>query len=128
MTSPSTQEDLSRNELINGNIDLISSIMSLMESLEGSTQKKILENLVSEILKMPEIANFIREDQTPEEEVAIDGEMTGGDFGGPDIDIDTSGEGGTSDMSDAFSGGGSEGSSDSGEFTADEYSSFEDEL
>lgn len=128
MTSPSTQEDLSRNELINGNIDLISSIMSLMESLEGSTQKKILENLVSEILKMPEIANFIREDQTPEEEVAIDGEMTGGDFSGPDIDIDTSGEGGTSDMSDAFSGGGSEGSSDSGEFTADEYSSFEDEL
>lgn len=128
MTSPSTQEDLSRNELINGNIDLISSIMSLMESLEGSTQKKILENLVSEILKMPEIANFIREDQTPEEEVAIDGEMTGGDFGGPDIDIDTSGEGDTSDMSDAFSGGGSEGSSDSGEFTADEYKSFSDEL
>lgn len=128
MTSPSTQEDLSRNELINGNIDLISSIMSLMESLEGSTQKKILENLVSEILKMPEIANFIKEDRTPSEDVAIDGEITGGDFSGPDIDIDTSGEGDTSDMSDVFSGGGSEGSSDSGEFTADEYSSFEDEL
>lgn len=128
MTSPSTQEDLSRNELINGNIDLISSIMSLMESLEGSTQKKILENLVSDILKMPEIANFIREDQTPPEDISIDGEMTGGDFGGPDIDPGTSGEGDTSDMSDVFSGGESEGSSDSGEFTADEYASFEDEL
>lgn len=127
MTSPSTQEDLSRNELLNGNIDLISSIMSLMESLEGSTQKKILENLVSDILKMPEIANFIKEDQTPSEDVVIDGEMTGSSFSSPNVDLSSSGDD-TSDMSDVFSGGSGGDSSDSGEFTADEYASFEDEL
>lgn len=76
MTSPSTQEDLSRNDLLNGSIDLISSIMSLMESLEGDTQKKILEFLISRVLKMPEISTIISEDSTPEEEISIDGVMT----------------------------------------------------
>lgn len=127
MTSPSTQEDLSRNELLNGNIDLISSIMSLMESLEGSTQKKILENLVSEILKMPEISEIIKQDQTPDDEVAIDGEMSAEPMSPPS-------GGGTSDMSDIFSGESGEesssetSSSSSGGFTDQEYSEFQDTL
>ena len=128
MTSPSTQEDLERNELIQGNIELISSIMSLMESLEGETQKKILKKLIEDVLKMPEISAIVQEDKTPPEDVSIDGEMSGGpdldlgggldDFGVPDDDFDTV------DMSDDF---GSEPSVDDG-FTDAEYSAFEDEL
>lgn len=130
MTSPSTQEDISRNDLINGNIDLISSIMSLTESLQGETQKEILTKLVSEILKMPDLAEIIEKDQTPDEEVMVDGEMSSG---GSDLDIDigdvgpepTTGDGDSIDASDVF--GDSSGSPEGG-FTDAEYSSFEDEL
>lgn len=130
MTSPSTQEDISRNDLINGNIDLISSIMSLTESLQGETQKEILTKLVSEILKMPDLAEIIEKDQTPDEEVMVDGEMSSG---GPDLDIDvgdvgpepTTGDGDSIDASDVF---GDSSESPEGGFTGAEYSSFEDEL
>lgn len=130
MTSPSTQEDISRNDLINGNIDLISSIMSLTESLQGETQKEILTKLVSEILKMPDLAEIIEKDQTPDEEVMVDGEMSSG---GPDLDIDigdvgpepTTGDGDSIDASDVF---GDSSESPEGGFTDAEYSSFEDEL
>lgn len=130
MTSPSTQEDISRNDLINGNIDLISSIMSLTESLQGETQKEILTKLVSEILKMPDLAEIIEKDQTPGEEVMVDGEMSSG---GPDLDIDigdvgpepTTGDGDSIDASDVF---GDSRESPEGGFTDAEYSSFEDEL
>lgn len=129
MTSPSTQEDISRNELINGNVDLISSIMSLLESLEGGTQKKVLEYLITDILKMPELGALIKEDNTPDEDVSVDGEMSSPDFGGGDLGgFDDFGDGddvGLSDMSDEFKGGAND--SDE-EFTADEYASFEDEL
>lgn len=122
MTSPSTQEDLERNELIQGNIDLISSIMSLMESLDGGTQKKILSRLIEDILKMPEISSIVKKDDTPDEDIEIDGDPSGSDFnepdvGGPDLETDTV------DMSDDFD------VPDSGQtFTDDEYGSFEDEL
>lgn len=130
MTSPSTQEDISRNDLINGNIDLISSIMSLTESLQGETQKEILTKLVSEILKMPDLAEIIEKDQTPDEEVMVDGEMSSG---GSDLDIDigdvgpepTTGDGDSIDASDVF---GDSSESPEGGFTDAEYSSFEDEL
>ena len=89
MTSPSTQEDLERNELIGGNIDIVSAILDLTSSLEGSTQKKVLSYLVNNVMKMPEIAQIIDEDVTPEEEVDIEG---GGAPGGPDLDIDFGGE------------------------------------
>lgn len=123
MTSPSTTEDSARQELINGNIDLISSIMSLMESLEGSTQKGILEYLLRNILKMPDIAEMVQEDKTSEEDIAIDGEMTG-PVGGPpvsDFSDDTVSISTSALPSD-------EGPSDGGGFTDAEYSSFEDEL
>lgn len=122
MTSPTTQDDISRNELINGNVDLINSIMSLMESLEGGTQKKILDHLVSKILKMPEVAEMIHEDATPEDEISIDGEMTSPDFSEPPGASE-----GTTDLSDTFGGGG-ETSEDVEDFTEDEFKSFEDEL
>lgn len=128
MTSPSTQEDLERNELIQGNIELISSIMSLMESLEGETQKKILKKLIEDILKMPEISAIVQEDKTPSDEVSVDGEMGDGpdldlgggpeDFGGPEDNMDTV------DMSTDFDSG----VDDADSFTDAEYSAFEDDL
>ena len=131
MTSPSTQEDLERNELIQGNIDLISSVMDLMESFSGSTQKKVLNKLISDILKMPEVADIVKEDETPEEDIGIEGDPSGdefdvdseGDFGGPE-----SGDEETSDISNDFD---SDFDSDAGsedKFTDDEFSQFEDEL
>lgn len=131
MTSPSTQEDLERNELILGNIDLIESIMSLMGSLEGGTQKKILNHLIANVLKMPEVAEFVKKDGTPEEDVDVDASNAGADsvdsgsdvdFGGDDVGGGSAG-GDTADMSDAFGGGSADGG-----FTDDEYSSFEDSL
>lgn len=123
MTSPSTQEDLERNELIQGNIDLIDSIMSLTESLEGGTQKKILTKLVNDVLKMPEIGKLIEEDLTPDEDVSVDGEMH--DVG--DLDMSSDFDSGFEVSSDS----GPESSadvSDEDSFTDDEFSSFEDEL
>lgn len=134
MTSPSTQEDLQRNELLNSNLDLISSIMSLMESLEGNTQKKILEDLVANVLKMPDIAEYIHQDQTPEDEVAIDGEMSGGsgpDLGGPPVDMSDTFSGETSTGSSSSEGSESDESSSSetsGGFTDAEYQEFQDTL
>lgn len=130
MTSPSTSEDTARQELINSNIDLISSIMSLMESLEGNTQKGILEYLVRNILKMPDIAEMVQEDKTPEEEVEIDGEMSGVGSGpslGPSFS-DNSVSINSSDTSSDLSRSTDSDSSDEGGFTDSEYSSFEDEL
>lgn len=126
MASPSTQEDLQRNELINGNIDLISSIMSLMESLSGGTQKDILEYLVSNILKMPEVADFVSKDKTPEDEIDIDGMMSSPPKSTPS-------GGGVTDITKEFSSAPSTPSSDedsepSSGFTDQEYSEFEDEL
>lgn len=120
MTSPTTQDDISRNDLINGNVDLISSIMSLLESLEGDTQKEALEFLVSDVLKMPKISEMIKKDKTPAEEVEVDGDLTppGSRGGGPS---------GTADLSDTF-GGAEEGPDEDSGFTDDEYDSFEDEI
>ena len=127
MTSPSTQEDLDRANLISTNVGLVSSIMSLMESLEGDTQKKILNHLVANVMKMPEVATIIEDDTTPSEDIAVDGEMSDIDTGGPDIDIDLgSSGGGSSDLSTEFSGGTESGESSGEGFTDEEYSSFED--
>lgn len=128
MTSPSTQEDLERNELIQGNIELISSIMSLMESLEGETQKKILKKLIEDVLKMPEISAIVNEDETPSEEIDIEGDGSGPDLdlGGSDFGSDEGGS--TDDFDAAFGAGGSESAPDEGGFTDDEYSEFEDDL
>lgn len=127
MASPSTQEDLERNELIESNASIVSGIMDLVESLEGDTQKKILEFLMSNVMKMTEVANFIKEDSTPEEDISINGSpVSGSDFGSPDIggfepsssDIDKP-EDFTSDNS-----------TPSGEdiFTDEEFAEFEDDL
>lgn len=129
MTSPSTQEDLERNELIGNNVDLISSIMDMTSSLEGNTQKKILTHLVSNVLKMPEIATIIKEDTTPEEEIDIEGSDTS--VGGSS-DLSTPDMGGSSETTDAtavFSGESSDSSSGSDtEFSDAEYDSFQDEM
>lgn len=113
MTSPSTQEDLDRANLVSNNIDLVSSIMSLLESLEGDTQKEILEYLITNIMKMPEISEIIAKDTTSSEDIQIDGEMSQPDRS-PSINIDIPT---TDNTVDATS-----------QFTSDEYSSFEDEL
>lgn len=112
MTSPSTQEDLDRANLVSNNIDLVSSIMSLLESLEGDTQKEILEYLITNIMKMPEISEIIAKDTTPSEDIQIDGEMSQPDSSSS-INIDIP----MDNTVDATS-----------QFTSDEYSSFEDEL
>lgn len=138
MASPSTQEDLERNELISGNIDLVSSIMDLTESFEGDTQKKILVTLFNNIIRMPEIADIIEQDGTESEDIQIDGEPGGRpDFGGPSPggEFDLSDE-----FSDAFGGGEPETNSEApppsgaeetgggaeGGFTAADYANFED--
>lgn len=126
MTSPSTQEDLERNELIGGNIDIVSAILDLTSSLEGSTQKKVLSYLVNNVMKMPEIAQIIDEDVTPEEEVDIEG---GGAPGGPDLDIDFGGEA----PSDEVEVGEEtpeeeEPSSTEGGFSDEDFADFEDTL
>lgn len=127
MTSPSTQEDLERNELINGNIDLVSNIMDLTDSLEGDTQKKILVHLVNNVMKMPEIGAMIEEDATPEEEIDIQG--GGGTGGSPDIDIDLGGGPEEVDMTDTFEGGEEPSTEETeGGFSDEDYAAFEDEL
>lgn len=130
MTSPSTQEDLERNELINGNLELVGNIMELMGSLEGDTQKKILENLFREVMKMPELAEMIKEDMTPEEDISIDGSgITGG--GGSDLDIDIGGapeSGGEGPDLDFGSDEGPSAGGEEGGFTNAEFSEFEDEI
>lgn len=127
MTSVSTQEDLERNELINGNIDLVSNIMDLTDSLEGDTQKKILVHLINNVMKMPEIGAMIEEDATPEEEIDIQG--GGGTGGSPDIDIDLGGGPEEVDMTDTFEGGEEPGTEETeGGFSDEDYAAFEDEL
>ena len=127
MTSPSTQEDLERNELVQGNVDLISNIMDLTESLEGDTQKKILNYLVANVLKMPEIAEMIEEDETPPEEIDIEGGAGG--FGGPDlggsnepVDISAEFEGPESGGESGPAGG----ESPEGGFSEEDFQEFED--
>lgn len=130
MTSPSTQEDLERNELVNGNIDLVKNIMDLTDSLEGDTQKKVLVDLINNVMKMPDIASIIKEDTTPEEEIDID--VTGGGGGAPSFapsDLDE----GPIDMSNEFEAPSTEFESEtettpSGEeeFTDQEYQNFMD--
>lgn len=125
MTSPATQEDIERSELINNNIELVNAIMGLLESFSGATQKKILTNLIAEVMKMPDIAEVLEKDKTPDEDIDIEGDTTGG----PDVDIDMSGpEGPEVDISDEMdsSDKSEEPVSDEGGFTEDEYSSFED--
>lgn len=129
MASPSTQEDLDRNELIKGNIELIDSIMGLLESFDGGTQKEILQGLVADVLKMPEIAEILKKDKTPEEDIDVEGDVRPG--GGPDIDIDVGGgPGGEVNMTSEFEGGEETETSspESGGFTDQEYSEFEDTL
>ncbi len=135
MASPSTQEDLDRNALISNNIDIISNIMDLVSSLEGDTQKNILEYLMSKILKMPELTEIIKQDDTPEEDVDIDGGGGGGGSTsrstprvtapsgtGPGLDLTAAfGDNSSSSSEEAAS---SEG--ESGGFTADEFAEFED--
>lgn len=127
MTSPSTQEDLERNELIGNNVDLISSIMDLTESLEGTTQKKVLTHLISNVLKMPEISNIIEEDETPPEEIDIEG----GPSNNFSLDLDKPASSGpdTVDATTVFSNEGSSESADNDlEFTDQEYNAFEDQM
>ena len=95
MTSPSTAEDLERNELVNGNIEVVRNFMDLTSELEGNTQKKILEYMVTNVIKMPDIATMIHEDLTPSEDFEVDVSPTGGSapsFSEPsgmdDIDMD----------------------------------------
>lgn len=122
MTSPSTQEDLDRAELISTNINVVSDIMDLTSSLEGSTQKKVLSYLINNIMKMPEIADIIDEDMTPEEDIEIQGGSSGFtprtkvDIDLPDIDTDTLDI--TSSTPDSTEGG----------FSEEEFSEFQDEL
>jgi len=132
MTSPATQDDADRVSTLGSTVDLISSIMSLMESLQGETQKKILNNLVAEMLKMPEIAQMIEEDKTPSEDIEVNGE-SGGFGGGPDSGgMPESPEGEGADMTDLLGNeeesGGEEGEGSETEFSDQEYSEFEDEL
>lgn len=127
MTSPSTQEDLERNELIGGNIDIVSSILDLTSSLEGSTQKKVLSYLVSNIMKMPEISQMIDEDVTPEEDVDIEG---AGSPGGPDLNIDFGGEAPSDEVGVETETPETteEPSSTEGGFSDEDFSEFEDTL
>lgn len=126
MTSPSTQEDLERNELIGGNIDIVSAILDLTSSLEGSTQKKVLSYLVNNVMKMPEIAQIIDEDVTPEEEVDIEG---GGSPGSPDLDIDFGGEVPSDEVeAETETPEEEEPSSTEGGFSDEDFADFEDTL
>lgn len=123
MTSPSTQEDAQRIESIGRLVGLISDIMDLTTSLEGNTKKDILTYLVSNTLKMPDIATIIEKDTTAEEDIDIEGSSSAGDFG--DIDI-PSGSGPEVEFSSEEET--PESSGDSPEFTENEYSEFEDEI
>lgn len=126
MASPSTQEDLERNELIESNASIVSGIMDLVESLEGDTQKKILEFLMSNVMKMTEVANFIKEDNTPEEEIAINGSpASGSDSRGPDIGgLEPS----SSDMNEPEDFTSDNTPSGEDAFTDDEFAEFQDDL
>ena len=129
MTSPSTQEDAERVQTINNNLDLVSNVMDLTNSLEGDTQKKILSFLIRNVVNMPEIATMIDEDGTPDDEVSIEGGPGGG---GINIDMGTS-----FDETPDFNEGPESTESEGGEeetspadmtFSDTEFAEFEDEI
>ena len=142
MTSPSTQEDAQRIENINNNLKLVENVMDIANSLEGDTQKEILAYLLRNVVKMPEIATFVDEDGTPDEDVDIHPSID--NSGGPKLDFDFGSDMGggpeppdlststSSETSSEPSGGtettASETSSGGGEFTASEFAGFEDTL
>ena len=128
MASPSTQEDLERNELIESNASVVDTVMSFFESLESSTQKEALEHMLRHVLKMPELADMVAKDK--EEDVDINGDVSSG---GPNLDIDIGGgfEGGN-DFEDDFSEFGSENeeteTEEPGGFTDEEFAEFTDNI
>lgn len=124
MTSPSTQEDLERNELINSKLDLVSNITDLTSSLEGDTQKEVLTYLFSSIMKMPELAEIIKKDSTPDEDIEIEGGGSGGDFS---VDLNTNVPDSDEEVETEISNQSNEDNSDLG-FTQDEFSEFEDQM
>jgi hypothetical protein len=134
MASPSTQEDLERNELIESNASVVDTVMSFFETLESDTQKKALEHMLRNVLKMPELADMVAEDK--DEDVQIDGNA---DVGGSDFNLDLSTGGGSgNDFESDFSEFGSENDENEAEtnaevgseneFTAADFAEFEDEI
>lgn len=130
MTSPSTQEDLDRVNKIESNVTLSSDILDLVNSLEGSTQKKVLTWLLANVINMPEISAIVEKDRTAEEDIDIEG--GGGGFNiprsgnAPEPDFDFSVESDTSETSaEPPTSAEPEGNTT---FTDNEYSSFEDNI
>lgn len=131
MTSPSTQEDLDRVNKIESNVTLSSDILDLVNSLEGSTQKKVLTWLLANVINMPEISAIVEKDGTAEEDIDIEGGGGGGfniprSGGASEPTFDFSVESDTSETpTEPSTSAEPEGNTT---FTDNEYSSFEDNI
>lgn len=87
MTSPATTEDAERDEQFDNRLRMINDLISLLDNddiTNAVTRKKILVNLIINLLNEPEIASLIEEDDSAEKSISDDNESK--ESSGPDFD------------------------------------------
>ena len=93
MQSPSTQEELDRQENANNRVNVIQDIMSLLENVDmGSDASKltILKSLLSSVINDPDVLNIIQEriEELENEDVESDIDSDTDNSDDMDIDVD----------------------------------------
>lgn len=105
MVSPATVEDQERDETMDNHVNMISSILELIDTdyFKDGTKKDVLLHFIRNMLNEPEVADILDDDTAVEEQEAEGDEPSesgnfggGGGFGGPDL--------GGSDFGDDFGG------------------------
>lgn len=84
MVSPSTIEDQERNETKEANVNMISSIMELIDTdfFNDETKKEILVYFINGLLNEPEIGKILEQDDTAKHSEEPSESDYGGGFGG----------------------------------------------
>lgn len=92
MVSPSTIEDIERDEQMSNRISQVNDIMSLIsETVTDEGKVETLKTLLSNYLNLSEIAaivdkyNILENEETSDEDIDFEGNFEGGDFGGTDF-------------------------------------------
>lgn len=92
MVSPSTIEDIERDEQMSNRISQVNDIMSLIsETVTDEGKVETLKTLLSNYLNLSEIAaivdkyNILENEETSDEDMDFEGDFEGGDFGGTDF-------------------------------------------
>lgn len=92
MVSPSTIEDIERDEQMSNRISQVNDIMSLIsDTVTDEGKVETLKTLLSTYLNLSEIAaivdkyNILENEETSDEDIDFDSDFEGGDFGGTDF-------------------------------------------